>query len=96
MDRDGAHDVVIFGGVDHAGEPSADAHDRLARLERRLAQRVPGVQVNHRWSGAIVAGNLDPRDGTGALGFVNAMRDLPAATRKGGHLYVFSLQGAAK
>ena len=28
------------------------------------------------WAGAIVAGDLDPRDGTAALGFVNAMRDL--------------------
>lgn len=48
------------------------------------------------WSGAIVSANLDPRDGTGALGFVNAMRDLPAATKRGGHLYVFSLHGPAK
>ncbi|HZU29380.1 MAG TPA: PQQ-binding-like beta-propeller repeat protein, partial [Bryobacteraceae bacterium] len=43
------------------------------------------------WAGAIVAGGLDPRDGTGALGFVNAMGDLPQATTKGGMLYVFAL-----
>ena len=43
------------------------------------------------WSGAIVAGNLDPKDPTAALGFVNAMSDLPSATTKGGTLYVFSL-----
>jgi PQQ-dependent dehydrogenase (methanol/ethanol family) len=43
------------------------------------------------WSGAIVAGDLDPRDGTAALGFVNAMKDLPQATSKGGMLYVFTL-----
>ena len=43
------------------------------------------------WSGAIVAGELDPRDGTGALGFVNAMKDLPEHTGKGGTLYVFAL-----
>jgi PQQ-dependent dehydrogenase (methanol/ethanol family) len=43
------------------------------------------------WAGAIVAGDLDPRDATGALGFVNAMTDLPANTTKGGTLYVFSL-----
>jgi PQQ-dependent dehydrogenase (methanol/ethanol family) len=43
------------------------------------------------WSGAIVAGNLDPKDPTAALGFANAMADLPAATTKGGTLYVFSL-----
>jgi hypothetical protein len=43
------------------------------------------------WSGAIVSGDLDPRDGTAALGFVNAMADLPDVTTKGGMLYVFRL-----
>jgi lanthanide-dependent methanol dehydrogenase len=43
------------------------------------------------WAGAIVAGGLDGRDGTAALGFVNAMRDLPQHTGKGGMLYVFAL-----
>jgi glucose dehydrogenase len=43
------------------------------------------------WSGAIVAAGLDPRDGTAALGFVNAMSDLPDNTTKGGTLYVFAL-----
>ncbi len=43
------------------------------------------------WSGAIVAGGLNPVDGTAALGFVNAMTDLPKHTTKGGMLYVFSL-----
>jgi lanthanide-dependent methanol dehydrogenase len=45
------------------------------------------------WAGAIVSGGLDPRDGTGALGFVNAMKDLPDYTTKGGTLYVFALDG---
>ncbi|HSK09108.1 MAG TPA: methanol/ethanol family PQQ-dependent dehydrogenase [Vicinamibacterales bacterium] len=44
------------------------------------------------WSGAIVAGGLNPADGTGALGFVNAMTDLPDYTAKGGTLYVFALE----
>ena len=43
------------------------------------------------WAGAIVAGGLDPRDSSAALGFAHAMRDLPQATTKGGTLYVFSL-----
>jgi PQQ-dependent dehydrogenase (methanol/ethanol family) len=43
------------------------------------------------WSGAIVAGGLDPRDSSAALGFVNAMRDLPQKSTKGGMLYVFAL-----
>jgi PQQ-dependent dehydrogenase (methanol/ethanol family) len=43
------------------------------------------------WSGAVVAGGLDPRDSTAALGFVATMADLPKATNKGGTLYVFAL-----
>ena len=43
------------------------------------------------WAGAIVSGNLDPRDGSAALGFVNAMSDLPKYTTKGGMLYTFAL-----
>ncbi len=43
------------------------------------------------WSGAILAGSLDARDGTAALGFVNAMADLKQVTTKGGMLYVFGL-----
>src|SRR5204862_187382 len=43
------------------------------------------------WAGAIVAGDLDAADPTAALGFVNAMADLPKHSTKGGMLYVFSL-----
>ena len=43
------------------------------------------------WAGSIVSGDLDPRDGTAAMGFVNATRDLPQHTTKGGMLYVFAL-----
>ncbi|HYG86840.1 MAG TPA: methanol/ethanol family PQQ-dependent dehydrogenase [Azospirillum sp.] len=43
------------------------------------------------WAGAIVAGGLDPRDGTAALGMVAAMSDLKEKTNKGGTLYVFAL-----
>jgi glucose dehydrogenase len=43
------------------------------------------------WAGAIVSGDLDPRDETAALGFVNAMKDLKSATTKGGVLNVFRL-----
>ena len=43
------------------------------------------------WSGAIVAGGLDPRDATAALGFANALPDLPQATTSGGMLYIFGL-----
>jgi lanthanide-dependent methanol dehydrogenase len=43
------------------------------------------------WAGAIVSGGLDARDSSAAAGFVNAMKDLPDATKKGGMLYVFRL-----
>jgi outer membrane protein assembly factor BamB len=43
------------------------------------------------WAGAVVSGDLDTRDRGAALGFANAMADLPRHTRKGGTLYVFSL-----
>jgi lanthanide-dependent methanol dehydrogenase len=43
------------------------------------------------WAGALVSGDLDPRDATAALGFVNAVRDLKELARKGGTLYVFAL-----
>jgi PQQ-dependent dehydrogenase (methanol/ethanol family) len=43
------------------------------------------------WAGAIVSGELDPRDSTAALGMVGAMAELPKDTTKGGMLYVFAL-----
>jgi PQQ-dependent dehydrogenase (methanol/ethanol family) len=43
------------------------------------------------WAGAIVAGGLDPRDSSAALGMVNVTSDLPQKTTKGGMLYVFAL-----
>jgi PQQ-dependent dehydrogenase (methanol/ethanol family) len=43
------------------------------------------------WAGAVVSGGLDTRDPTAAMGFVNAMQDLPKHTTKGGALYVFAL-----
>jgi lanthanide-dependent methanol dehydrogenase len=43
------------------------------------------------WAGAVVAGGLDIRDSSAALGFINATKDLPGVTTKGGMLYVFTL-----
>lgn len=43
------------------------------------------------WAGAIVSLGLDARDQSAALGFANAMRDLPQHTTRGGTLYVFRL-----
>jgi len=66
------------------GQPIAfkapDGHEKIAILS--------GVGG---WAGAIVSGNLDPHDPTGALGMVGAMTDLKQRTTPGGMLYVFSL-----
>ena len=43
------------------------------------------------WAGAIVSADLDERDPTAALGFVNAVKDLKKRTTKGGMVYVFAL-----
>jgi PQQ-dependent dehydrogenase (methanol/ethanol family) len=43
------------------------------------------------WAGAIVAADLDPKDPTAALGFVNAVKDLKTRSGKGGMVYVFAL-----
>ncbi len=45
------------------------------------------------WPGSVVSVPLDPRDQTAAMGFVNAMQELPAYTGRGGYLYVFALPG---
>jgi PQQ-dependent dehydrogenase (methanol/ethanol family) len=43
------------------------------------------------WAGAIVSGDLDPRDAGAASGFAGAMADLPRHTDKGSTLYAFAL-----
>jgi PQQ-dependent dehydrogenase (methanol/ethanol family) len=43
------------------------------------------------WAGAVVSGDLDPRDETAGNGWGKAMADLKQVTAKGGTLYVFSL-----
>jgi alcohol dehydrogenase (cytochrome c) len=42
-------------------------------------------------AGALVAGDLDPRDTTAATGFANVLPDLKQRTTKGGTLHVFAL-----
>jgi PQQ-dependent dehydrogenase (methanol/ethanol family) len=101
-----AGDVVFYGTMD-GWFKAVDARTGRLLWQQKLGSGVIGQPVAYRgpdgkeyiavysgvggWSGAIVAGDLDPRDGTAALGFVNAMTDLPQATSKGGMLYVFSL-----
>jgi PQQ-dependent dehydrogenase (methanol/ethanol family) len=104
-----AGDVVFYGTMD-GWFKALDARSGKLLWQFKTESGVIGQPITFRapdgqqyvavlagvggWSGAIVSANLDARDSTAALGFVNAMRDLPSVTKKGGHLYVFGLQGA--
>lgn len=106
-----AGDVVFYGTMD-GWFKAVDARKGTVLWQFKTESGIIGQPVTFRgpdgqqyvavlagvggWSGAIVSAPLDPRDSTAALGFANAMRDLPSVTKRGGHLYVFSLQGAAK
>jgi lanthanide-dependent methanol dehydrogenase len=101
-----AGDVAFYGTMDGSFK-AVDARTGELLWQFKLGSGIIGQPVTYRgpdgkqyvailsgvggWAGAIVAGGLDPRDPTGALGFVNAMTDLPQYTTTGGTLYVFSL-----
>jgi PQQ-dependent dehydrogenase (methanol/ethanol family) len=101
-----AGDVVFYGTMD-GWFKAAHARTGEVLWQFKVDSGIIGQPITYRgpdgkqyvailsgvggWSGAIVSGDLDARDGTGALGFVNAMTDLPQYTNKGGTLYVFTL-----
>ena len=101
-----AGDVVFYGTMD-CWFKAVDARTGKLLWKYKTASGIIGQPVTYRgpdgkqyvailagvggWSGALVAGDLDPRDGSAALGFVNAMKDLPQVTPKGDLLYVFGL-----
>ena len=101
-----AGDVVFYGTMD-GWFKAVDAKTGKQLWQFRTESGIIGQPVSYRgpdgkqyvailagvggWAGAIVSGGLDGRDGTAAKGFVNAMKDLPAYTGKGGRLYVFAL-----
>jgi PQQ-dependent dehydrogenase (methanol/ethanol family) len=101
-----AGDVVFYGTMD-GWFKAVDARNGTVLWSFKTGSGIIGQPITYRgpdgkqyvaiesgvggWSGAIVAGGIDPRDSTAALGFVNAMKDLPSASTKGGMLYVFSL-----
>ena len=63
---------------------------RSAAIRRQTGHHSKSSGVGG-WAGAIVAGDLDPKDPTAALGFVGAVPDLKQKTTPGGTLYVFAL-----
>jgi PQQ-dependent dehydrogenase (methanol/ethanol family) len=101
-----AGDVVFYGTMD-GWFKAVDARTGAPLWQFKTGSGIIGQPVTYRgpdgkqyvavvagvggWAGAIVAGALDPRDSTAALGFAAAMQDLPGATSTGGTLYVFAL-----
>lgn len=99
-------DVVFYGTMD-GWFKAVDARSGAELWRFKTGSGIIGQPVTYRgpdghqyvailagvggWSGAIVSGGLDPRDSSAGGGFVNAMRDLPRHTTKGGTLYVFGL-----
>jgi PQQ-dependent dehydrogenase (methanol/ethanol family) len=102
-----AGDVVFYGTLD-GWFKAVDARNGTLLWQFKTGSGIIGQPVTYRgpdghqyvavvsgvggWAGAIVAGALDPRDSTSALGMAAAMQDLPGRTTKGGTLYVFALQ----
>jgi lanthanide-dependent methanol dehydrogenase len=101
-----AGDIVFYGTMDRLFR-AVDSRTGALLWQFPVASGIIGQPVTYRgpdgkqyvavlsgvggWAGAIVTGDLDPRDASAALGFVNAMKDLPGATARGGALYVFAL-----
>jgi PQQ-dependent dehydrogenase (methanol/ethanol family) len=101
-----AGDLVFYGTMDRWFK-AVHARTGAVLWQTQLPSGVIGQPITYRgpdgkqyvavlsgvggWAGAIVSGDLDSRDPSAALGFVNAMKDLPSHTPKGGTLHVFAL-----
>jgi PQQ-dependent dehydrogenase (methanol/ethanol family) len=98
---------LVFYGTMDGWFKAIDARSGKELWKQKLESGVVGQPVTFRgpdgrqyvsvfagvggWSGAVVSGRLDPRDATGALGFLGATGDLPAHSSRGGTLYTFGL-----
>ncbi len=101
-----AGDLVFYGTMD-GWFKAVDAKTGDLKWQFRTGSGIVGQPIAYKgpdgkeyiailsgvggWAGAIVPGNLDPRDPSGALGFVGVMPDLKQKTTAGGMLYVFAL-----
>jgi PQQ-dependent dehydrogenase (methanol/ethanol family) len=101
-----AGDLVFYGTMD-GWFKAVDARTGATLWQFKTGSGIIGQPISYRgpdghqyiavlsgvggWAGAIVVGGLDWRDSSAALGFVNAMKDLPDKTTKGGMLYIFGL-----
>ena len=100
-----AGDLVFYGTMD-GWFKAVDATNGTLLWQFKTGSGIVGQPISYRgpdgkqyiavlsgvggWAGAVVAGDLDTRDGTAALGFASALPDLKRRTTKGGMLYVFA------
>jgi len=98
---------VVFYGTMEGWFKAVDARSGAVLWQFKTGSGIIGQPMSYRgpdgkqyvavlagvggWPGAVVVGDLDTRDSSAALGFANAMKDLPMATAPGGILYIFSL-----
>jgi lanthanide-dependent methanol dehydrogenase len=101
-----AGDLVFYGALD-GWFKAVDARTGRLLWQFKTASGIVGQPISYRgpdghqyvavlagvggWAGAIVSGDLDPRDPTAALGMVAAVPDLKDKTTAGGVLYAFRL-----
>ncbi|HEX6643864.1 MAG TPA: methanol/ethanol family PQQ-dependent dehydrogenase [Gemmatimonadales bacterium] len=101
-----AGDVVFYGTMDRWFK-AVDARSGELLWQFQVGSGIIGQPVTYRgpdgrqyvailagvggWAGAAALGIMPEEDPTIALGFANAMKDLPEHTAEGGMLYVFAL-----
>jgi lanthanide-dependent methanol dehydrogenase len=101
-----AGDVVFYGTMDRWFK-AVHAHTGQVLWQFRTGSGIISPPITYRgpdgkqyvaivdgvggWAGSIVSAGLDARDGYADKGFVNAMKDLPDHTQRGGNIYVFAL-----
>lgn len=57
VEKQRGHDYAIFGGEDHKTGQIADTTEPYRKLEEKFRSLVPQAQVDHRWSGQVIATN---------------------------------------
>jgi glucose dehydrogenase len=101
-----AGDLVFYGTLD-GWFKAVDATNGRLLWQYRTGSGIVGQPIAYRgpdgkqyiavlsgvggWAGAVVANDLDARDGSAASGFAAVTRDLKERTAKGGMLHVFAL-----
>jgi PQQ-dependent dehydrogenase (methanol/ethanol family) len=102
-----AGDVVFYGTLE-GWFKAVNAHTGEVLWQFKTGSGIIGQPITYRgpdgkqyvavfsgvggWAGTVVAGGLDTRDSSAALGFANAVKELQKTTRAGGMLYAFALR----